>query len=129
MGKQLADFIAEARRRIQEIKPDDLDEMIEGHDDVLIVDVREGEEYRRGHIPGALAIPRGLLEGAADSSYKYRNETLSDARGRTVVAYCQSGGRSALAADTLKQMGFDKAYSLAGGIELWQAEGLPVVTD
>lgn len=129
MPKRLADFVAEAKRRIQEIKPDDLDEMIENHDDLLIVDVREGEEYARGHIPGALAIPRGLLEGAADANSKYRHEILSGARERVVVTYCQSGGRSALAADTLKQMGFDKAYSLAGGIELWQSEGLPVVTD
>lgn len=129
MAKRLADFVADARRRIQEIKPDDLDEMIENHDDLLIVDVREPHEYAAGHIPGALSVPRGLLEGAADLEFKHRNETLSQARARTVVTYCQSGGRSALAADTLKQMGFDKAHSLSGGLDLWQAEGMPVVKD
>lgn len=129
MAKRLADFVAEARTRIQEIKPDDLDEMIENHDDLLIVDVREPQEYAAGHIPGALSIPRGLLEGAADLQYKHRDDTLSKARARTIVTYCQSGGRSALAADTLMQMGFDKAHSLSGGIEMWQAEGMPVVKD
>ena len=129
MAKRLADFIADARARIQEIKPDELDEMIENHDDLLIVDVREPHEFAAGHIPGALSVPRGLLEGAADSQFKHRNDTLSQARARTVVTYCQSGGRSALAADTLKQMGFDKAHSLSGGLDLWQAEGMPVVKD
>lgn len=129
MAKRLADFVADARRRIQEIKPDDLDEMIENHDDLLIVDVREPHEYAAGHIPGALSVPRGLLEGAADLEFKHRNDTLSQARARTVVTYCQSGGRSALAADTLQQMGFDKAHSLSGGLDLWQAEGMAVVKD
>lgn len=127
MTKRLADFVAEARRRIQEVKADDLDEMIENHDDLLIVDVREPDEYAKGHIPGALSIPRGTLEGAADPNYKYRVDALANARERTVVTYCQSGGRSAMAADTLKQMGFDKVCSLAGGIENWHAEGMPIV--
>lgn len=129
MAKRLGDFVAEARARIQEIAADELDEMIEDHDDILIVDVREADEYARGHIPGALLIPRGLIEGAADPGYKHRVETLVDARDRTVVLYCQTGGRSALATDALNQMGFVKAVNLAGGIEVWEAEGLPVVTD
>ncbi len=127
MVKRLADFVAEARRRIQEIHPDDLDEMIENHDDLTIIDVREPQEHASGHIPGALSIPRGTLEGAADPNYKHRVEELCNARANTIVLYCESGGRSAMAADTLQQMGFEKVYNLAGGIENWHAEGLPVV--
>lgn len=129
MTKRLADFVAEARQRIHEIDASELDEMIENHEDLLIVDVREADEFEKGHIPGALNVPRGLLEGAADPNYKHRVDTLCDARERPVVLYCQTGGRSAMAADTLTQMGFAKAWNLAGGIELWDAEGLPVIKD
>ncbi len=129
MAKKLGDFVREARARIHEITADELDEMIEDHSDLLIVDVREPDEYAHGHIPGALCVPRGLLEGAADPDYKHRVEELCNAHERTVVLYCQTGGRSAMAADTLGQMGFSKAWNLAGGIEVWEAEGLPVAKD
>ncbi|HEX9626258.1 MAG TPA: rhodanese-like domain-containing protein [Acidiferrobacterales bacterium] len=128
MPKTLADFIVEARARIQEIHPDELDAMIENHDEPLILDVREADEYRRGHIPGALLVPRGTLEAAADAGAKDRVEALCAARGRIVVVYCETGARSALAADTLTQMGY-RAYNLAGGIVLWQADGYPVIAD
>ena len=97
--------------------------------DVLIVDVREPQEFAQGHIPGALNVPRGTLEGAADQGYKHRVQTLCDAQTRDVVLYCATGGRSAMAAKTLQEMGFTRATSLAGGIEMWAAEGLPVVKD
>lgn len=129
MEKTLADFLREARARIREISVEEFDEMIENHDDLLIVDVREADEYHRGHLPGALLVPRGLLEGAADAACKWRVEKLRGARGRTVVLYCQNGSRSALAADTLQQMGFEKVYNLAGGVEMWQAEGYALVSE
>ncbi len=129
MTKTLADFLRAARTRIKEIAVDDLDEMIEDHEHVLLVDVREPEEYAGGHIPGAILVPRGTLEGAADPDYKHRIDKLCSARERNVVLYCDTGGRSALAADTLQQMGFAKVYNLAGGIEMWQAEGLAIVKE
>lgn len=129
MAKTLSDFVKEARSRIQEVRADDLDEMIENHDDLLILDVREPQEYAAGHIPGALHVPRGMLEVAADAQSKGRVEALAGAQNRTIVTYCASGGRSAMAADTLKQMGFEKTYSLAGGIATWSAGGMPVVKD
>lgn len=129
MAKGLNDFIREARERIQEVRAEELDEMIENHDDLLILDVREPQEYAVGHIPGALNVPRGILEVAADPQSKGRVEALAAAQNRTVVTYCASGGRSAMAADTLKQMGFEKIYSLAGGIATWSAGGMPVVKD
>ena len=129
MAKRLADFVKEARAQVRELKADELDEMIEDHTDVLIVDVREPQEFAQGHIPGALNVPRGTLEGAADQGYKHRVQTLCDAQARDVVLYCATGGRSAMAAKTLQEMGFARAASLAGGIEMWAAEGLPVVKD
>lgn len=129
MVKRLRDFVADARGRVREVSVDELDEIIENHDDVLIVDVREGDEYAKGHIPGALLVPRGTLEGAADAAYKHRVEVLCQARGKTVVTVCQTGGRSAMAADTLQQMGFERVYSLAGGVDMWEAEGMPLIKD
>lgn len=124
----LGDFVAAARAVITDITPDELDCRLEDHDDILLVDVREPDEYRRGHIPGALLIPRGTLEGAADPHYKYRIAALCNGRHRPLVVYCESGGRSALAAAVLQQMGFSQVMNLAGGTVLWEAEGLPLVT-
>jgi rhodanese-related sulfurtransferase len=129
MAKTLADFVREARARIREIDIEEFDEMIENHDDLVIVDVREGDEFQRAHIPGALGVPRGILESAADAGGTLSVDRLCDARDKTVVLYCQNGERSALATDTLQQMGFEKVYNLAGGIDLWQAEGFALVTD
>lgn len=127
MTMSLGDFVAEARRRITEITADEVDLLLENHETILLVDVREPAEYEGGHIPGAIAIPRGLLEGAADSQSKHRVGELCAARDKTVIVYCESGGRSALAADVLQRMGFTAVRSLAGGCVLWEAEGYPLV--
>lgn len=126
MTMSLGDFIAEARRRITEITPDEVDVLLENHEPILLVDVREPTEYESGHIPGAIPIPRGLLEGAADPQTKHRVAELCAARDKIVIVYCESGGRSALAADVLQRMGFEQARSLAGGCVLWEAEGYPL---
>ena len=129
MAKTLADFVNEARTRIREISIGEFDEMIENHDDLLIVDVRESEEFHRGHIPGALLIPRGTLESTTDGGGKPGAGALREARGKTIVLYSTNGERSALATDTLQQMGFAKVYNLAGGIDRWQAEGFALVAE
>lgn len=128
MTMSLGDFVAQARRRITEITADEVDLLLENHEPILLVDVREPAEYEGGHIPGAIAIPRGLLEGAADPQSKHREDELCAARDKTVIVYCESGGRSALAADVLQYMGFTRVRSLAGGCILWEAEGYPLIT-
>lgn len=127
--KTLADYIREARARIRELTADELEEMIDEREDLLLVDVREHDEYQAGHIPKALLVPRGMLEGAADPNNKHRLEALYSARQRPVVVYCETGARSAMAADTLQEMGFEEVYNLAGGTEIWEAEDLPLVRD
>lgn len=127
MPKSLMDFVAEARERVKHLSADELEAMRHQRDTLLVVDVREPDEYAAGHLPGALLVPRGTLEGAADPAYKHRNPALCQAHGQPIVVYCQTGGRSAMAADTLQQMGFQEVYNLAGGFENWEAEELPVV--
>jgi len=129
MEKNLLDFVKEAKRQIEEISIADFLKMIEEDDEVLILDVREESEYAMGHIENAVLVPRGTLEGAADPTYKLHNQELCVARERPIVVYCASGGRSALAAATLKQMGFMLVYNLLGGIELWHAEDNPVISN
>ncbi|MHB1514450.1 MAG: rhodanese-like domain-containing protein [Acidiferrobacteraceae bacterium] len=127
MAKGIKDFVAEARARIREISADELRERRERNEDFLLIDVREAAEYEQRHLPGAVLIPRGTIEGAADPAYRHRVDVLCEARNRPVVLYCQAGGRSALAADTLIQMGFQDVTSLAGGIDLWLSEGYETI--
>lgn len=122
MSKTLSDFIQEARANIQEIQADDLMERLEDGEAIVLVDTREPYEYELKHIPGSVLIPRGMLEGAADPNNKHRIEALHTAKEKTVIVYCDTGSRSAMAADTLQQMGFQDVWNLAGGIKLWEAE-------
>lgn len=79
----------------------------------VFLDVREPNEWNLGHVPGAVHIPRGMLESKVESQID---------RSKPVVVYCAAGSRSALAADTLQQMGYDNVKSLQGGFRDW-AEG------
>lgn len=126
MAKTLGDFVAESRSRIREVSVDDLDELMQEESDLMILDVREREEYLRGHIPGAICVPRGVLEGAADPYCKNRHRVLCEAQDRHLALYCQTGGRSAMATDRLQQMGFTSVVNVAGGFVMWEAEDYPV---
>lgn len=109
--KQLVDA---AKREIQEISVADLKRMQASGEKFTLVDVREREEQNRGTIPGAVTIPRGVVERDIEIATTNKEEPL--------VIYCAGGARSALAALNLKQMGFKKAMSLAGGYTAWEKE-------
>ncbi|OOG24774.1 sulfurtransferase [Thioalkalivibrio denitrificans] len=126
MTQTMSDLVQTARQRIREIGADDLHESLESGQDVVIVDVREPYEYEKGHIPDSVLVPRGLLEAASDPNTPHRIEALYSARERLVVLVCGTGGRSAMAADTLQQLGFSDVRSLAGGMKMWEAEEYPV---
>jgi sulfur-carrier protein adenylyltransferase/sulfurtransferase len=83
----------------------------------LVLDVREPDEHAQGHLPGAVWIPRGLLE--------LRIEQAAPDRDRPVIVYCAGGTRSALAAHSLQQLGYQRVRSLAGGFTAWKAAGHP----
>lgn len=110
-GKTFTDLVSEAKNRIQEICCDDLCKWQAEEKEIVILDVREPDDYHKAHIPGALNIPRGLLEIEID-------EIVPDQH-KTIVVYCGGGSRSALAADTLQIMGYSKVYSLAKGFKGW----------
>jgi len=100
-------------------------EALLGRDDVQFVDVREPAEWDKGHIPGAVHVVRGLLEFKADPSLAAYHEPKLDP-GKRLVVYCASGGRSALASRTLKDMGYPDVSNLQGGFTGWSEAGKPV---
>ena len=106
--KQLVD---EARSQISEIGPNDLRRMQQSGEDFTLLDVRERDEQAKGIIPGAVSLPRGILEVNIDK--------ITTDKDRKLVLYCGGGGRSALAALNLKKMGFRNVFSLAGGYRDW----------
>ncbi|GAB4514172.1 MAG: rhodanese-like domain-containing protein [Sulfuricaulis sp.] len=119
----------ETHADVREISVEEFDEMIENHEDLLIVDVRETGEFQRGHIPGALLLPHDMREGAVDDAMRLQIEQLFGGRHKTFVLCSQDGSRSAVMAHKLQQMGFEKIYSLAGGVDRWQAQGFALVTE
>lgn len=126
MSLNVRDLIAAARDRIREISPAELLEL-QRHG-CPVVDVREPDEFADGHLPGAVNIPRGLLEFEVDGHPAVNGQT-ADAlahRERPVVLYCLSGGRSALAAEALLRLGFASPMSLEHGILGWADAGHPV---
>ena len=106
--KQLVD---EAKAQINEINADDLRHMQQSGEDFTLIDVRERDEQAKGTIPGAIGLPRGILEVNIDQ--------VTTDKGRKLVLYCGGGSRSALAALNLKKMGFRNVISLAGGYRGW----------
>ena len=122
--KTAAAMVGEAKQRIENLTVDQLAaELAQG--DTVLVDVREPEErIQHGVIPGAVHAPRGMLEFYADSTSPYHRPEFDP--DRRVVLHCAAGSRSALAADTLQQMGYRNVAHLDGGFRAWKEAGQPV---
>jgi rhodanese-related sulfurtransferase len=124
LPKTAIQLVGEAKQRIENLTCQQVaDEIDDGA--LLLVDLREPEERaQNGAIPGAVHAPRGMLEFYADPSSAYHRGEFDLAR-RTIL-YCASGGRSALAADTLRQLGYANIAHLDGGFKAWVADGRTV---
>ena len=111
-------MLAEANAVIETVSIQDLTYHLEDGG-ALLVDVRETvEREREGSIPNSVHAPRGLLEFHADPESPVYNDAF--VQGREIILYCGTGGRSALAAKTLYDMGYADVASLAGGFEAWR---------
>ena len=104
------DLIDEAKQQIEEVTPEQVREMQTRNERVVYLDVREPNEWNLGRLPNAVHLPRGNLETKV--------EAMID-RAQRVVIYCARGNRSALAALTLKQMGYESVASMAQGFQGW----------
>ncbi|MBD0290907.1 MAG: molybdopterin-synthase adenylyltransferase MoeB [Thermoleophilia bacterium] len=111
------ELLAQVKREIDEVDAQGARERLERDGDVALVDVRERPEWDEGHVPGALHIPRGNLES--------RVEGFLPDRSQAIILYCATGNRSALAARTLEELGYENVASLAGGFTEWKRNGFP----
>lgn len=121
MKKQASDLVAEAKARVENLDPDAVETELENGDAVL-VDLRDAPELEEhGRIPGSVHVPRGMLEFRADTTSPYHQPPLDPTK--RVILHCASGGRSALAARTLQEMGYEHVAHLDGGINAWKEAG------
>jgi molybdopterin/thiamine biosynthesis adenylyltransferase/rhodanese-related sulfurtransferase len=112
------DLLQQVKGEIEEVDSTQaLDSLRDSERGWVIVDVREREEWDEGHLPGAVHVPRGHLES--------RIERAIPDKSRPVLLYCASGNRSAFAAKTLEELGYDHVVSLAGGFTDWKRNGNP----
>jgi rhodanese-related sulfurtransferase len=112
--KTAAQLFAEARERIAQVTPQEVRDAVARGEELALIDVREPNEWNLGHIPGSTHIPRGVLESAIEK--RLPRETR-------VVLYCASGNRSALAVESIAQMGYANVASMAGGFRAWCESG------
>ena len=122
-AKQLVD---EARLAVPEVTASETYEQLQQGKVAILLDVREQTEWEGGHVPGAVHIPRGLLEWMSDPTYANHDQRMTACIQQPVVVMCASGGRSLLAARTLREMGYRDVASLDGGFAEWIKAGLPV---
>lgn len=118
MAKSFEEMVAEAREAAEQTGVDETRDAMKSGEDITLLDVREPVEWEEAHITEAKLIPRGLLEYMAA-------EELPDKDARIVI-HCATGGRSALAAKTLKEMGYENVANMQGGITAWKERGYEV---
>lgn len=115
MAKSYEELVAEAREASEQTDPDAVHNALESGEEVIILDVREPDEWEEGHIKGAKLLPRGLLE------YKAADE-LPDKDAR-IITHCARGGRGALSAKSLQEMGYTNVANMQGGVKAWREKG------
>ncbi len=121
MALTAMDLIAKAKQQITEVSTEEGKAMLGS---VAVLDVREPGEFAMGHLPGAINLPRGLLE------FKISDHPIfKDRQDNEILVYCQVGGRSALAVETMLQLGYQKPLSLAGGYKAWAENGNEIIKD
>src|SRR5262249_29703270 len=111
-------LVDDAKRRVREVGIRDVERLRASGAPVTIIDVREAEEWNRGHLPGARHLCKGIIERDIEQAVPDKAAHL--------VLYCGGGFRSALAADNLQKMGYASVESMDGGWRAWMAAGLPV---
>jgi len=118
-----SEVVAKAKATIKECTIRDMQACMTAG--TLLVDIREAKEFAQGHLPGAIHISRGLLEFEILPAIEKRGD-IANAEDCNIVLYCGTGGRSALAAKSLDDMGFQNVKSMDGGIVAWAEAKLPL---
>ena len=126
---QYQQLVKTALETVDEVFPWELEEEIKNTPELILLDIREADEFKRMHIKNSLHVPRGLLEGACVWNYDDTIPKLAEARDQSIVVICRSGIRSALAAKTMQMMGFEKVRSLKMGIKGWNDNDLEMLDE
>ena len=122
-------LVVKALGSVDEVLPWDLEEEIEQNPKLIVLDIRELDEFEMMHIKDSLHVPRGVLEGACVWNYDDTVPALAQARDQNIVVVCRSGSRSVLAALTMQKMGFEQVRSLKLGIKGWNDNDLEMVNN
>lgn len=123
-AKSAMELVKEAKQQIDNLSPQQVQEEL-SNGNATLIDIREADELKQnGKIPGSTHAPRGMLEFYADSSLPYHKPEFD--KNKRIILHCASGGRSALAAATLKQMGYENVAHLDGGLKAWKEAGMEV---
>ena len=122
-----AELVAVAKATITECSVQDIEKCLD--EDTIIIDIREPDEYRKGHIHGAIHLARGMLEFEIHNLINAfsADPSVPNAE-QAIVLYCGTGGRSALAAQCLESMGYTNVKSMSGGLVAWATAHLPLDT-
>ena len=122
MAKSFQEIMADARKEIPEVTAQQVNELLKNNGkSPVVLDVRESDEWRQGHLEGAIPLPRGFLEIKIESALPDKNAPI--------IAYCAGGVRSLLAAKAMKEMGYQDVWSMAGGYAAWKNGGFKWVQD
>lgn len=125
--KRFADLLKECLIGVKEVFPWDLNDQINEGRPMLILDVREPNEFDVMRIEDSINVPRGVLESAVEWDYEETEPELVEARNRHVVVVCRSGNRSLLATKTLSILGYEDVVNLKTGLRGWNDYDLPLV--
>jgi rhodanese-related sulfurtransferase len=111
-------LVQEAKARVKQVDGQKFRELRQAHPELVLIDVREREEWAKGHAAAAVHISKGLLEKNIEAAVPQKDAFI--------VLYCHSGARSWLASENLMRMGYFNVYSLDGGLAAYEAAGFPV---
>jgi adenylyltransferase/sulfurtransferase len=122
MAKTFQELMADARKEIPEVSAHQVNDLLKNNGkSPVVLDVRESDEWRQGHLAGAVSLPRGFLEIKVEGAVQDKNTPI--------IAYCAGGVRSLLAAKIMKEMGYQNVSSMAGGYAAWKNAGFKWVQD
>ena len=112
--------VKDAKASIKEVSIDDVKKMIDSREKIIILDVRDKDEFETGYIPGAKNLSRGMLE--------FKINTMIPDKNATIIVYCGIDLRGPLATKTLNEFGYKNAVNINGGLKAWKAAGYPIAT-
>ncbi|GAB3690328.1 rhodanese-like domain-containing protein [Spirosoma flavus] len=122
-AKSATDLVKEAKQQVENLTPEQVQQEMQ-NGNANLIDIREPDELKQtGKISGSTNAPRGMLEFYADESLPYHKPEFD--KNKRIILHCASGGRSALAAATLKQMGYTNVAHMDGGMKAWKEAGFP----